>query len=179
MEKAIDEVVCKDALSCGLHKRSSTTIEKLRKEFKRTGDLDTFLETKQAESLKKWSEKGKYYQEFVKENPDVEFGIRKGNIISVCKVPHQIKHYSETSDEDSKRYHYCHCGWAKESLKNDNVDISPMFCYCGAGWYRQVWEGVFEQPVKVDVVESVLDEGEICRFAVHIPPKIMESYVHK
>ncbi len=33
--------------------------------------------------------------------------------------------------------------------------------------------------VKVDVVESVLDVSKICRFAVHIPPEIMESYVHK
>jgi hypothetical protein len=54
-----------------------------------------------------------------------------------------------------------------------------MFCYCGAGWYRQLWEGIFAQSVKVDVVESVLDKGNICRFAVHIPPEIMESDVHK
>jgi hypothetical protein len=28
------------------------------------------------------------------------------------------------------------------------------------------------------VVESVLDEDLLCRFAIHIPPDIMKSYVH-
>ena len=178
MERTINDEVCKDALSCGLHKRRTRT-DKLRREFKRVGDLDIFLATKQAEVLQKYSEKGEDYQQFIKEHPDCEFGVREGDVISICKIPHQVEQYSKTSDEHQKRYHYCHCGFAKESLKNENIDISPMFCYCGAGWYRQLWEGIFAQPVKVDVVESVLDKSNICRFVVHIPSDIMEFYVHK
>ena len=45
--------------------------------------------------------------------------------------------------------------------------------------HRQVWEYLFEQPVKVDVMESVLNEGEICRFAIHTTPEIINHYVHK
>jgi len=178
MERTINDEVCKDALSCGLHKRRPR-IDKHRRELKRVGDLDIFLETKQAKVLQKYSEKGEDYQQFIKEHPDCEFGVRKGDVISICKIPHQVEQYSKTSDEQQKRYHYCHCGFAKESLKNENIDISPMFCYCGAGWYRQLWEGIFAQPVKVEVVESVLDKNNICRFAVHIPSDIMELYVNK
>lgn len=179
MEERIDEERCKEILSCGLHRRSKPAIEKLRKKFERIGDLDKFLEIKQAEVLKKWSEKGEHYQDFARENPDCEFGVRRGNVIYVCKVPQQAKQYWETDDPERKRFHYCHCGWAKGSLKTDDVSISPIFCYCGAGWYRQVWEGIFNQQVKVDVVESVLGADLVCRFAVHIPPDIMASYVKR
>jgi hypothetical protein len=74
-----------------------------------------------------------------------------------------------TDDEEMKKYHYCHCGWAKESFRTKDVDISPEFCYCGAGWYRQFWESVFQEPVKVDVVETVMKGDSRCMFAVHIP----------
>jgi len=43
------------------------------------------------------------------------------------------------------------------------------YCYCGAGWYRQQWEGVFDKPVSIEIVKSVLRGDEICRFAIHIP----------
>jgi len=43
------------------------------------------------------------------------------------------------------------------------------YCYCGAGWYRQQWEGVFDKPVSIKIVKSVLRGDEICRFAIHIP----------
>jgi hypothetical protein len=177
MEWLMDEEVCKETLSCGLHKRSRNSLEKLRKDFVKSGSLDEFLESKQRESLEKWASKGQYLKTFVEENPDVEFGVRKGDVIIVSKVPHQARQYIEAENLEKKKFHYCHCGWAKESLRREGTEISPMFCYCGAGWYRQVWEVVFGQTVTVDVIESVLEGDMVCRFAVHIPPDIMEAYV--
>jgi hypothetical protein len=34
--------------------------------------------------------------------------------------------------------------------------ISPTLCYCGAGWYRRIWEGILEKPVeKIEMLHSV------------------------
>ena len=172
MEEKLDKTRCKEILSCGLHRRSKPAIDKLRRKFQKVGNLDKFLEIERQKELKKWSEKGEHFRDFVRENPDCEFGVRNGDLIYVCKVPFHTKQYQETEDEDQKRIHYCHCSWVKGASKEDDAKISPIFCYCGAGWYRQVWEGIFNQPVKVNVVESVLGGGILCRFAVHIPPEI-------
>ena len=47
--------------------------------------------------------------------------------------------------------------------------ISPTFCYCGAGWYATLWEGVLNKPVRVEVLRSLVRRDEICEFAIHLP----------
>ena len=42
-------------------------------------------------------------------------------------------------------------------------------CYCRAGWYRQQFEGIFEKPIRIEIVKSVLRGDDVCRFAIHIP----------
>ena len=170
LEQSIDTEVRRELLSCGIHKRSPGGLERIRKQFKRVKDLDKFLEILQAESREKWGTKSELLLQWITDNPECEGGVRKGDVIYVCKVPHQATEFLTTDDDEMKKYHYCHCGWAKESLRTKDVDISPEFCYCGAGWYRQFWEAVFQEPVKVEVVETVMNGDSRCMFAVHIPP---------
>ena len=47
--------------------------------------------------------------------------------------------------------------------------MSDTFCYCSAGWERQQWEGAIGQPVRVDVVKSLLKGDDLCEFAIHLP----------
>jgi len=45
----------------------------------------------------------------------------------------------------------------------------PVYCYCGAGFYKGIWEEILQQPVEVQVLESVLKGDKVCKIAVHLP----------
>jgi hypothetical protein len=98
------------------------------------------------------------------ENP-----VRKGNVIYVKKVPYNPKGCEAASSADEKRLNYCHCAIAK-ALMRSGKQISPTFCYCGAGWYKQIWEGILDKPVeKIEMLQSVCQGDDVCEFAIHLP----------
>ncbi|MCI0475221.1 MAG: hypothetical protein L0Y55_03165, partial [Anaerolineales bacterium] len=76
------------------------------------------------------------------------------------------------TDAQMKRYHYCHCPWVKESLRANDVRVSPTFCLCSAGFHRKFWENAFGKPVQVYVVETVLQGDPWCKFAIHLPDNL-------
>jgi predicted hydrocarbon binding protein len=45
--------------------------------------------------------------------------------------------------------------------------VPRLYCYCGAGFYQDIWETVLGRPVEVEVLETVLEGGEVCRIAIH------------
>ena len=47
-------------------------------------------------------------------------------------------------------------------------DLSP-FCYCGAGYYKNIWEIILQKPVEVTLTKSVLRGDDVCRVEVHLP----------
>lgn len=42
-------------------------------------------------------------------------------------------------------------------------------CNCSLGWHQRTWETIFGQPVKVELVESVLRGGKRCIFKIRVP----------
>ncbi|MBU7032677.1 MAG: hypothetical protein HXS53_09110 [Theionarchaea archaeon] len=59
----------------------------------------------------------------------------------------------------------------KASLIFQDIKISPTFCYCGAGWYKTLWEGVLDKPIDIEVLQSVIRGDECCEFAIYLPPE--------
>lgn len=106
---------------------------------------------------------------FVENNPEVGGGIREGNLIYETKIPYNTKAYLEETDPVMKRYHVCHCPWAKESIRRERLTVSPTFCQCSAGFVKKPFEVIFGQTLQADVLESVLLGDEFCRFAIHLP----------
>ncbi|HUT21312.1 MAG TPA: hypothetical protein VM366_19345 [Anaerolineae bacterium] len=49
--------------------------------------------------------------------------------------------------------------------------IPEIYCYCGAGYYKGIWEAILGQPVRVEVLESVLKGGDVCTIAIDLPAK--------
>jgi predicted hydrocarbon binding protein len=49
--------------------------------------------------------------------------------------------------------------------------LSPTYCYCGAGFYQGIWEEILQQPVQVELLESVLKGDDVCKIAIYLPPK--------
>ncbi len=105
--------------------------------------------------------------EFMGEDPGWgERPLRKGNVIYSSKQPRDPVGYEKAKNEADKRRAYCFCPLVRNHL-DDAMPIT--FCYCGAGWYRQQWEGAIGKPVSIEIVKSVLAGDDVCQFAIHLP----------
>jgi hypothetical protein len=110
---------------------------------------------------------------FVRVNPQIGRGVREGNTIVETKIPYNTKAFLEETDPDKKRYHYCHCPWAKESLRKNAYKVSPIFCQCSAGFHKRPYEIIFDQPIRAEVLKSVLNGDDSCQFAIHLPVSVV------
>ena len=145
------------------------------------GDMDRYLVyrgDKFVELLRGYQERDELFfgQEitdeviaFVANDPEIGGGVRGGNLIYETKIPYNTKAYLEADDPEMKRYHFCHCPWAKESIRKSTVTVSPTFCQCSAGFVKKPFDVIFGQSLQADVLESVLQGDDVCRFAIHLP----------
>jgi hypothetical protein len=152
-----------------------------REKYLQCGSLDAYLELKGQEFIAQLEqiqrEGGLFFNqeitpeviEYVRTHPGVAREVRVGNILYHVKIPHMAREYLVATDAQMKRYYYCHCPWAKESLRAGEVPVPASFCHCSAGFTKKPWEAVFGQPLEVDVVESVLQGDLQCKFAIHLP----------
>ncbi len=148
LDQLADEGQKYDILSCCAHDFSQKRIARLRAIYEKSGDIDEVIKTMHKDTA--WYEKPR----------------REGNTIHVKKIPFDRENYEKATSKDEKRKHYCHCPIVRNHLKQG---ISPTFCYCGSGWYRQQWEGIIRKPVKVEIRKSLLKGDDTCEFAVHLP----------
>jgi predicted hydrocarbon binding protein len=97
-------------------------------------------------------------------------GVKEGDAIIATKIPKSgfLVQYMNESDPRKRRAIYCHCPRVRDAVK-DGVRISGTYCYCGAGFYKAVWEEILQQSVKVEVLESVMRGDEVCKIAIHLP----------
>lgn len=108
--------------------------------------------------------------EFVRNNPEVAGGVRKGNYIYETKIPYMMKECLRERDPKKRRYYYCHCPLAREAIMTGE-EIPRDFCYCSAGYEKKPFEVAFGMPVKTVVLNSVLWGDDFCRFRMEIPEK--------
>jgi len=108
--------------------------------------------------------------EFVRKNPEVAGGVRKGNYIYHTKIPYMMKEFLRERNPKKRRYYYCHCPLARETIMSGE-EIPRDFCYCSAGYEKKPFEVAFGTPVKTVVLKSVLWGDDICRFRMEIPKK--------
>jgi len=97
-----------------------------------------------------------------------------GNIVYETKIPFLTKEALAETDPTLKRYYFCHCPWAREAVKS-GATVAPVFCNCSAGFHKKPWETALGQEVQVDVLESVLQGYDRCRFAIHLPEGVVEQ----
>jgi hypothetical protein len=107
--------------------------------------------------------------DFVKQNPEIGQGVRNGDVIYETKIPYDTLAYLAEDDPVRKRYHYCHCPWARESLLKKAFVVPSIFCQCSAGFHKRRYEIIFGQPIQAKVVNSVLKGDLFCRFEIHLP----------
>ena len=97
-------------------------------------------------------------------------GVRQGNTIIATKIPKSgfLVEYMQETDPELRRQYYCHCPRIRDVL-NSSDTISPTYCYCGAGYYKGLWEEILQQPVEVELLESVLQGDDVCKVAIRLP----------
>ncbi len=153
-----------------------------RERYYAIGDIDRYLETRRQEfiaELEAMRDRGELFfdqevtdevVDLVRSDPEISDGVRRGNVLYVTKIPYRTREYLAATDPQEKRYAYCHCPWARESLRQAEGPVSATFCRCSAGFHKRPWEVIFGQPLEADVLESVLRGDLRCRFAIHLPP---------
>ncbi len=105
-----------------------------------------------------------YTDDFWYEKP-----VRRGNMIHMRKNPYDPEGYTNATSPVERRRAYCHCAFVRPFLEVVPSQLSATFCYCGAGWYRQLWEGILQAPVKIEQVETLLKGDDQCRLTITLP----------
>ncbi len=181
LQSRIGAQACRDFLSASLRDLPDEYYLEDREMYRQSRNIDDYLvKRKQAfiERLIACQQSGRLFfaQEvtdeviaFVQDHPEMGGGRREGNLVYETKIPYQAKQYLAENDPVLKRYYYCHCPWAREAIKNTAVHLVADFCYCSGGFHKKAFEIIFDQPLKVDVLASVLRGDDCCRFAIHLP----------
>ncbi|NHJ13510.1 MAG: hypothetical protein EAX95_07520 [Candidatus Thorarchaeota archaeon] len=147
----LDEVATEDqkyeALSCCAHEFPAELIEEMRNLYRETKSIDTVIQAMRD---------GHYFFPKLR---------REGNTIYDRKGPARPQAFEQASTRLEKMRAICFC-----PLLRDVWDEMPgTFCYCAAGWPKRLFEGILEQPVKVDVVKALTKGDDYCEFAIHLP----------
>ncbi len=181
LAKRADQQTCKEILGNGLHDLKGVNFSKQRQLYLSCKDIDEYLQKKGENFIKFLEQLHKDHKpffdqeitpeviEFVRSEPLIRQGIREGNILYEVKIPYRTKEYLAARDEVEKRYYCCHCPWVRESLKNGKPNIPAFFCNCTAAWNKCSWEGIFEQRLKAEIIESVVMGDKWCKIAIYLP----------
>ncbi len=145
----------------------------IRDQFRLTGDITVAHRMLQAQFESMLRDTLALDESIITQIIDLRWGsagVLESDRIVATKIPKSgnLVEYMQTSDPEQRRQLYCHCPRIRSSLSTA-TEISPTYCYCGAGFYQGIWEEIFQQPVTVEVLESVLGGGEVCKIAIYLP----------
>jgi hypothetical protein len=151
-----------------------------RGRFEDAGGIDEYLRRKGdgfiAELKKIRDEGGLYYSQpitddvidYVESRPEIRQGVRVKNVLYEAKIPYMAVEYLRETDPKLRAYYYCHCPWARESLRRGELTVSGTFCACSGAFHRRPYEVLFGRALESEVLETVLDGDPWCRFAIHL-----------
>ena len=184
LESNLDRNTCRKILLKGVHAGPPEYYAEEKKMLRESKNVDEYLRKRRRALIKQLSDHmkndtlfftqriDKKSLDFVRRNPEVAGGVRRGDRIFQTKIPYMMIEYLAEKDDTMKRYYYCHCPLARESILS-GLDISHDFCYCSAGYEKKPYDVAFGEPVEAEVLQSVLWGDPVCRFAMRIPKKYL------
>ena len=163
----IADVMC----SCAcLSPRS--TLEACKLEFAQSRNLHKthkLLQQTFEDMIKQYKDLDEKQMEFLRENGWGMAGKLEGDTITATKIPKDFHEYFKATDSKQIRFHYCHCPHIRDVfLAGSENKISPEYCYCGAGFYIDLWEYILSKPVKVEIVKSLMKGDDVCTIRIHL-----------
>jgi hypothetical protein len=102
--------------------------------------------------------------------------VRKGSELHITRYPYDMTAYFNETDERKKRFHYCHCLFARSSILNEGATVSKSMCYCSLGLVKAQWEAALGMELDGEIVQSVLGGDDICKFIIYLPDEILEKH---
>jgi hypothetical protein len=173
LEARVDEEGQKSIMTGCACQYPRSGLQDVRKEYEATQDIDVahrMLQERFEAFLRNTLELGdELFAEVVRRGWGLA-GIKQGDTIIATKIPKSgyLVQYMQETDPEKKRQYYCHCPRVRDALQT-GVTISPTYCYCGAGFYKGIWEEILQAPVEVEVLESVLKGDQVCTIAIRLP----------
>lgn len=65
----------------------------------------------------------------------------------------------------------CHCWQAKLISK----PVSKLYCFCGAGFYKPLFDDLWQTDTRIEPINTVIAGSNKCVFAIYIPEKIVKG----
>ena len=174
LDALVDEKKRREIMSGCACRYPESDLREIRKTYEETGNIDLAHKMLQQKFVSFLKNSLRLSDEFIEEIVRRGWGsagVKKENTIIATKMPKSghLVEYMEEKDQKKKRALYCHCPRIRDSIES-KTKISPTYCYCGAGFYEGIWEYVLQQTVKVELLESLLLGGDVCRIAIRPPP---------
>jgi hypothetical protein len=172
LDQLVDEGGRKAVMTGCACQYPKSDLEPIREAYQKTGDIHLAHKMLQEQFESFLKDTLKLEDNLFKEITDRGWGlagVMKGNRIIATKIPKSgdLLNYMEESDPEKKRQLYCHCLRVRDVLKSSQ-NISPTYCYCGAGFYKGIWEEILQKPVQVELLASVLQGDDVCTIAVSL-----------
>jgi hypothetical protein len=186
MEAELPPAKCREIMTWNYHRVPAAAFEECKERFEKSSSIDEYLKGEHkrlVDELESCMKKGRLWfeqeitpevLEFVKNNQEINTGIRRGNKIFKTKIPYAPKQFLKEKDPVMRRYYSCHCQLVRTAIRKGNPEISPTFCYCSAGYEKVHFDVIFEQNVEVELLETLLKGDSRCRFAIKIPEDKMK-----
>jgi hypothetical protein len=181
MEAELPQAKCREIMTWNYHQVPAAAFKECKERFEESSSIEEYLKEEHkrlVDELESCMKKGRLWfeqeitpevLEFVKNNQEINTGIRRGDKIFKTKIPYAPKQFLREKDPVMRRYYCCHCQLVRTALRKGNPEISPIFCYCSAGYEKVHFDVIFEQNVEVELLETLLNGDSRCRFAVKIP----------
>ena len=168
LDRLVDEDSRRDILTGCAHTMPESRIAKLRDFYQETKDIDALMRFWQEDFLKNLKNRDPHedWLKLIIDQGWGEVGMRVGRTVYATKIPADMEAYFDAEDDVEMKRAYCHCQRVRDCI--GFTDMSPTYCYCGAGFYKANWERILGRPVDVFVLRSVMQGDDVCRFAIHV-----------
>ena len=135
--------------------RPPEDVEKYRRIYEETGDLQAVFDAQHQEYLQVGRIRGRF------EEPWFD-----GTTLHVSKVPYDEAAYLAADTPEEIRRAYCFCALVREAR---DPEIDPVFCYRAAGWDRQFFEPILGVAFKrCEITHSILKGDRFCAWSYHL-----------
>lgn len=180
MRACLSEQQCQKALAGDHHEVGFEPFAKDKQRFEESPDLETFLRQRHEEFvrvLREHARTGKIWFEqyitqevadHVSEHQEIHTGVVQGDKLIVQKIAYAPDAWLKEQDPVLKRFYACHCPFVRYAIK-DNAQLPALWCYCSGGFTKNLFDCLYGADLEVELLESVLDGSDRCRFAIHLP----------
>ena len=146
-------------------------LENIRNEYAKTKDLKkvhTMLQEAFEKFIRQYKNLNDEQMDLLRKKGWGSAGKLEGNTIFSIKIPKEFHKYFQTTDIQKKKYYYCHCPRIRDLFLNNEKTLDVNYCYCSAGFTKDIWEYILQRTVRVEIIESLMKGDEVCKIAIYI-----------